>query len=49
MGFAVAVADAVQEIRPLVKFILSRRGGEGAVREFCDIIWEAKTRDRNYG
>jgi len=49
VGFPVAVADAVQEIRPPVKFILSRRGGEGAVREFCDIICEAKSRDRNYG
>ncbi|MDT8441267.1 MAG: HAD-IIIA family hydrolase [Desulfuromonadales bacterium] len=36
VGFAAAVADAVDEIKPYVDLVTRRRGGCGAVREICD-------------
>jgi N-acylneuraminate cytidylyltransferase len=36
VGFGVAVADAHPEVTARAAFVLSRRGGDGAVREFCD-------------
>jgi len=38
VGFGVAVADAVQEVRTAADMVLTRNGGEGAVRELCDLI-----------
>ncbi len=37
-GWAVAVADAQPQVLRQADFVLSRRGGEGAVRELCDLI-----------
>lgn len=42
VGLPVVVADAWPEVRPLAKLVLKRKGGEGAVREFCDLVWNAK-------
>lgn len=41
-GCAVAVADAYPEALAQADIILSRAGGEGAVRELCDLILKAK-------
>lgn len=41
-GLAVVVADAWAEVKPLAALVLTRNGGEGAVREFCDLLWNAK-------
>jgi 3-deoxy-D-manno-octulosonate 8-phosphate phosphatase, YrbI family len=41
VGFAVAPANAVIEIRQRVHFITELAGGQGAVREICDLILEA--------
>ncbi len=41
-GLPVVVADAYPEIKPFAKLVLNRKGGYGAVREFCDLIWEAQ-------
>ena len=41
VGFPVAVADCASEIIPYVKYQLTKRGGEGAVREICDIVFES--------
>ncbi len=38
VGFAVTVPDAVPEVRELVHYVTSRRGGDGAVREVADLI-----------
>lgn len=38
VGFAVTVADAVEDIKPYVDKITSRAGGRGAVREVCDYL-----------
>ena len=38
VGFAVTVADAVEEVKPTVHYVCRRPGGRGAVREVCDLI-----------
>lgn len=37
-GFAVAVADAEAEVKTAADLVLSRKGGNGAVREVCELI-----------
>jgi N-acylneuraminate cytidylyltransferase len=37
-GFAIAVADAHPAAREKADFVLSERGGDGAVRELCDLL-----------
>lgn len=41
-GIAVAVADAVPEIRAAAAFATKNRGGQGAVREVCETLLKAK-------
>ncbi len=43
-GYAMAVADAVPEIRQAAKFITTRAGGDGAVREAVEHLLKAKRR-----
>ncbi len=49
VGFSVTVADAVEDVKPLVDYVTSRPGGRGAVREVCDMLlragghWESLT------
>lgn len=40
-GLAMAVANAVDEVRAAAHWISRNRGGEGAVREACELIIEA--------
>jgi 3-deoxy-D-manno-octulosonate 8-phosphate phosphatase (KDO 8-P phosphatase) len=42
VGFAVAPANAVAEVRQRVHYTAERGGGRGAVREICDLILEAQ-------
>jgi 3-deoxy-D-manno-octulosonate 8-phosphate phosphatase (KDO 8-P phosphatase) len=42
VGCPVVPADAWPEVRPLAAWVLSRVGGSGCVREFCDGVWEAQ-------
>ena len=42
VGLPVVPADAWPEVRPLARWVLSRPGGNGCVREFCDGVWEAQ-------
>ncbi|HZE99375.1 MAG TPA: HAD-IIIA family hydrolase [Planctomycetota bacterium] len=42
VGLPVAVADAVPQVRKAARWITSRRGGDGAVREVCDAILAAR-------
>ena len=42
VGFPVVVSDAWLEVKSLAALVLSNRGGHGAVREFCDLVWLAK-------
>ena len=43
-GVKFAPANAVAEIKGLADFVTERRGGEGAVREVCDVILKAQER-----
>jgi 3-deoxy-D-manno-octulosonate 8-phosphate phosphatase (KDO 8-P phosphatase) len=38
VGFSVAVADATEEVIKSVDYITAKKGGDGAVREVCDLI-----------
>jgi YrbI family 3-deoxy-D-manno-octulosonate 8-phosphate phosphatase len=42
VGVPIAVADAVPEVRAMSCWVTTRRGGEGAVREVCDLIISQK-------
>ena len=42
IGFPVVPADAWAEVVPLARLVLTRAGGHGCVREFCDAVWLAK-------
>lgn len=42
VGLPVVPADAWPEVVPLAAWVLSRAGGTGCVREFCDGVWEAQ-------
>jgi 3-deoxy-D-manno-octulosonate 8-phosphate phosphatase (KDO 8-P phosphatase) len=42
VGLPVVPADAWPEAREKAGWVLTRRGGEGCVRELCDAIWQAK-------
>jgi 3-deoxy-D-manno-octulosonate 8-phosphate phosphatase (KDO 8-P phosphatase) len=42
VGFPVVPADAWPEVKELASWVLSRGGGVGCVREFCDGVWEAQ-------
>jgi 3-deoxy-D-manno-octulosonate 8-phosphate phosphatase (KDO 8-P phosphatase) len=43
-GYAVAVADAVEEVRAEAAFVTTRPGGAGAVREAVEHLLKAKDR-----
>lgn len=42
VGLPVVPADAWPEARVLAHWVLTRNGGEGCVREFCDAVWRAQ-------
>jgi 3-deoxy-D-manno-octulosonate 8-phosphate phosphatase (KDO 8-P phosphatase) len=41
-GLAVAVANAVAEVKAIAHLVTAARGGEGAVREFCEFVMRAQ-------
>jgi len=41
-GFAVAVANAVDEVKSCAHLVTRARGGRGAVREFCEFVMRAQ-------
>ena len=42
VGIAVAVADAMDEVRAAASLTTKNKGGHGAVREICDRILRAQ-------
>jgi len=42
VGVPVVPSDAWPEVKPLARWVLSRAGGAGCVREFCDAVWKAQ-------
>jgi YrbI family 3-deoxy-D-manno-octulosonate 8-phosphate phosphatase len=45
VGLACAVADAAEPVKALAHFVTERRGGDGAVRELCELLVAARARD----
>jgi YrbI family 3-deoxy-D-manno-octulosonate 8-phosphate phosphatase len=43
VGFSVAPADAHPTIRKIANLVTTRRGGDGAVRELCELLIDAQT------
>jgi YrbI family 3-deoxy-D-manno-octulosonate 8-phosphate phosphatase len=43
VGLPVVPADGWPEVMPLARWVLTRPGGAGCVREFCDAVWDART------
>lgn len=41
-GFAVAVANAVEDVKSASHYVTRATGGHGAVREFCDLVLRAQ-------
>ena len=44
VGFAAAVPDAVPEVKEIVDYITIKKGGEGAVREICELLLKAQNK-----
>jgi 3-deoxy-D-manno-octulosonate 8-phosphate phosphatase (KDO 8-P phosphatase) len=44
VGLPVVPADAWPEVASLARWRLTRNGGDGCVREFCDAVWAAQRR-----
>ena len=42
VGYPICVNDAYPEVKEVCKLVLSKKGGEGAVRELCDMIFEKR-------
>ena len=47
IGVPVGVADAYPEIYPYVLYRTQKPGGFGAVREICDLVFNARNADKN--
>jgi len=46
VGLAVSVADAEERVKEQAHWITSRNGGDGAVREICNLILTAQDKDQ---
>lgn len=44
VGYPVAVADAVDEVKAISKYTTKKRGGRGAVRETIDMVLKAQNK-----
>ncbi len=42
VAIAACPADAVKKVKDVCNFVASKDGGKGAVRELCDLIYEAQ-------
>ena len=42
VGLACAVADAVDQVKAVAHYVTERRGGDGAVREVCELLIAAR-------
>lgn len=42
VGFACAVADALPPVKAAAHYVAEKRGGDGAVREVCELLVEAR-------
>jgi YrbI family 3-deoxy-D-manno-octulosonate 8-phosphate phosphatase len=42
VGLPIAVSDAYPEVLDVAKFVTTRSGGRGAVREICDLLFSSR-------
>ena len=42
VGLPITVADGIEDVIAIANFVTEKKGGEGAVREVCDLIIAAK-------
>jgi 3-deoxy-D-manno-octulosonate 8-phosphate phosphatase (KDO 8-P phosphatase) len=42
VGLACAVADAAEPVKAIAHYVTDRRGGDGAVREVCELLMRAQ-------
>lgn len=42
IGLPMTVSDAIPEVLEIAAYVTAKKGGDGAVREICDLIVEAK-------
>jgi 3-deoxy-D-manno-octulosonate 8-phosphate phosphatase (KDO 8-P phosphatase) len=42
VGFSAAVEDAIPEVKEIVDYVTSKKGGEGAVREVCELLLKSQ-------
>ena len=42
-GLGVVVSDAHPAVKKHASFVLSKKGGSGAVRELCDMLWNVQS------
>jgi len=42
VGVSVAVKDSHEDIFGSVDFVTTKKGGDGAVREICDLLWRSR-------
>jgi 3-deoxy-D-manno-octulosonate 8-phosphate phosphatase (KDO 8-P phosphatase) len=43
VGLPVVVADAYREVKKVARLVLTKKGGAGAVREFCELVARARS------
>jgi 3-deoxy-D-manno-octulosonate 8-phosphate phosphatase (KDO 8-P phosphatase) len=44
VGFSAAVGDAIPEVKKVVDYVASKKGGEGAVREICELLLKVQNK-----
>ncbi len=44
VGFSAAVRDAIPEVKEIVDYVTSKKGGEGAVREVCELLLKSQNK-----
>lgn len=42
VGFSATVRDAIPEVKEVADYVASKKGGEGAVREICELLLKAQ-------
>ena len=44
VGFSATVWDAIPEVKEIVDYVASRKGGDGAVREVCELLLKVQNK-----
>jgi 3-deoxy-D-manno-octulosonate 8-phosphate phosphatase (KDO 8-P phosphatase) len=44
VGFSATVRDAIPETKDIVDYVASKKGGEGAVREICELLLKVQNK-----